>query len=605
MLRLSELKLPLDHSDADLEAAIVQRLRLRPGQLRAHRLVKRSVDARKKPAIALVYSLDLDLDPAAERQLLARAKGDPHLRPSPDEHYRFVVEPPCRDQLPAAGSKALPSAQGERPLVVGAGPCGYFAALLLAQMGLRPLLLERGQPVKQRTADTFGFWRGERPFQPESNAQFGEGGAGTFSDGKLYSQVSEPRAYVRKVLEELVAAGANPEILTLHRPHIGTFKLATVVRGLRARIEALGGEVRFGCRVEGLELDPGSRQVRGVRLAGGERIAASQVVLAVGHSARDTFAQLHHQGVAMQPKPFAVGVRIEHPQGLIDRARYGAAAGHPRLGAAEYKLVHHCQGEGLAGRDVYSFCMCPGGLVVGATSEPGRVVTNGMSQHSRNERNANSGLVVNVTLADLEPFGRAPGDPLAGVAFQRHWEGRAFAAGGGDFRAPAQFVGDFLAGRPSSDPFRLAADQGPGERGTEEQSPAEQDSAHAAGAAAAAAANSHSVGAVRPSYQPGVRYGSLEDCLPPFVLAALREALPAFERRLPGYAGPTALLTGVETRTSSPLRIPREAGSLESINTPGLYPAGEGAGYAGGILSAAIDGIKVAEQVALRRRHAA
>ncbi len=553
MLRLSELKLPLDHSAADLEAAVVKRLRLRPGQLRGHRLVKRSVDARKKPAVALVYCLDLDLDPAAEAFLLGKAKPDPHLRPTPDERYHFVVEPG------QAGASA------ERPVVVGAGPCGYFAALLLAQMGLRPLLLERGQPVKQRTADTFGFWKGTQPFNPESNAQFGEGGAGTFSDGKLYSQVSEPRTYVRKVLEELVDAGANPEILTLHRPHIGTFKLATVVRGLRARIEALGGEVRFGCRVEGLALEPATRQVQGVRLAGGELIEARQVVLAVGHSARDTFAVLHGQGVAMQPKPFAMGVRIEHPQGLIDRARYGEAAGHPQLGAAEYKLVHHCQGEGLAGRDVYSFCMCPGGLVVGATSEPGRVVTNGMSQHSRNERNANSGLVVNITLEDLEPYGDGPGDPLAGVAFQRHWEARAFEAGGGSFRAPAQRVEDFLANRPSPDPAGEEA-------------------------------------VVAPSYQPGVHYGSLEPCLPPFVLEALKEALPAFARRIPGFASNGALLTGVETRTSSPIRIARNAETLECINTPGLFPGGEGAGYAGGILSAAIDGIKLAEQVALRCR---
>lgn len=560
MLRLSELKLPLDHSEADLEAAVVKRLRLRPGQLRGHRLVKRSVDARKKPAVALVYCLDLDLDPAAEAFLLGRKKADPHLRPTPDERYRFVVE---------SGTSPPPAA---RPLVVGAGPCGYFAALLLAQMGLRPLLLERGQPVKQRTADTFGFWKGTLPFNPESNAQFGEGGAGTFSDGKLYSQVSEPRAYVRKVLEELVDAGANPEILTLHRPHIGTFKLATVVRGLRARIEALGGEVRFGARLEALDLDPATRAVLGVVLSDGTRIASRHVVLAVGHSARDTFTRLHRQGVVMQPKPFAMGVRIEHPQALIDRARYGEVAGHPRLGAAEYKLVHHCQGEGLVGRDVYSFCMCPGGLVVGATSEPGRVVTNGMSQHSRNERNANSGIVVNVTLEDLAPYGAGPGDPLAGVAFQRHWEERAFAAGGGGFQAPAQFVGDFLAGRPSTAPAGAQTDP----------------------ATRAEAAE------VIPSYQPGVHYGSVEPCLPAFVLAALREALPAFERRIPGFARHGALLTGVETRTSSPLRIPRHDITLECLNTPGLYPGGEGAGYAGGILSAAIDGVKLAEQVALK-----
>jgi len=552
LLRLSELKLPLDHTDAELGAAICRRLLLPPQALRGHQLVKCSVDARRHGAIALVYSLDLDLalSAAEQRRLLKRFAGDPHLRPAPDTRYHYVV----RAGEPGSTLDRDPIT---RPVVVGAGPCGYFAALLLAQMGLCPLLLERGKPVKQRSADTFGFWRGHQPFDPESNAQFGEGGAGTFSDGKLYSQVSEDPRLVRKVLEELVAAGANAEILTLHRPHIGTFKLATVVRGLRARIEALGGEVRFGCLVQELVLELGpSRQVRGVRLASGEIIASEHVALAPGHSARDSFTALHRQGVAMEPKPFAIGVRIEHPQQLIDRARWGAAAGHPRLGAAEYKLVHHIPG----GRDVYSFCMCPGGLVVGATSEPGCVVTNGMSQHSRNERNANSALVVNVTLQDLEPWGRFPADPLAGVAFQRHWERRAFEAGGGDYRAPAQWVGDFLAGR--------------GSEGDQE--------------------------GLTPSYRPGVRFGQLEGCLPDFVIDALKHALPAFERRIPGYSGDGILITGVETRTSSPLRLSREGTTKESTNTPGLFPGGEGAGYAGGILSASVDGIRLAEAIAIK-----
>ncbi|MCP9778259.1 MULTISPECIES: NAD(P)/FAD-dependent oxidoreductase [unclassified Cyanobium] len=546
MLRLSELKLPLDHSEADLAAAVLRRLRLAPDQLLGLRLVKRSVDARKSAAITLVYSLDLDLDldARAEARLLKRFAGDPHLRPSPDTTYHPVV----------SGANAGKM----RPVVVGAGPCGYFAALLLAQMGFRPLLLERGKAVKQRSADTFGFWKGSADFNPESNAQFGEGGAGTFSDGKLYSQVSEAKPYVRKVLEELVAAGANPDILTLHHPHIGTYKLATVVRGLRQRIETLGGEVRFQCRVDGLELNPVDRSIQALQLDSGERIAATQVVLALGHSARDSFEMLKTAGVAMQPKPFAVGLRIEHPQSLIDRARWGPAAGHPRLGPAEYKLVHHCRETANLGRSVYSFCMCPGGLVVGATSEPGRVVTNGMSQHTRNERNANSGIVVGIELADLTPYGESADDPLAGVAFQRHWEGRAFVTGGSNYQAPAQLVGDFLANRPSQDR-----------------------------------------GGVIPSYQPGVCYGNLAGCLPEFVLTAIREALPAFERRIPGFLMGDALLTGVETRTSSPVRLPRDEITLESGNTPGLYPAGEGAGYAGGILSAAIDGIKVAEQVAL------
>ena len=563
MLRLSELKLPLDHTEEELAAAVCRRLRLRPEQLRSHRLVRRSVDARRKGQIFLVYCLDLDLDLDRDQlqRLRRRFRDDPHLRPSPDERYRYVAGPGSGQRLAAAGLG--------RPLVIGAGPCGYFAALLLAQMGLRPLLLERGRPVKQRSADTFGFWRGERSLDPQSNAQFGEGGAGTFSDGKLYSQVSEDPRLVRKVLEELVASGAQAEILTRHRPHIGTYKLATVVRGLRRRIEELGGEVRFEAQVEELLLEPAGRGgasgqpswlLRGVRLAGGEQIAADRVVLAPGHSARDTFRQLHRQGVAMTAKPLAIGVRIEHPQALIDRARWGAAAGHPRLGAAEYKLVHHASNA----RAVYSFCMCPGGLVVGATSESGCVVTNGMSQHSRNERNANSALVVTVELEDLAPWGEHPGDPLAGIAFQRHWERQAYLAGGGDYSAPAQRVGDFLAHRSSAE--RL------GDGGAMR---------------------------LRGSYLPGIKLTQLDDCLPDFVLEALREALPIFEKRIPGYCGPASLLTGVETRTSSPLRLLRDPGTLESSNVQGLYPGGEGAGYAGGILSAAIDGIRLAEAVAL------
>ncbi len=562
MLRLTELKLPLDHDEADLVAAIARRLRLPAAALRGHQLVKRSIDARKSGQIHLTYSLDLDLAPELEVKVLQRFRHDSHLTSSPDSHY----ETPW--QAPPRFSECL-GRDRPRPLVIGAGPCGYFAALLLAQMGLKPLLLERGQAIKQRSADTFGFWKGRVPFNPESNAQFGEGGAGTFSDGKLYSQVRDPGHRGRKVLQELVAAGANPEILVLHRPHIGTYKLATVVRGLRAQIEALGGEIRFHSRVDRLEVEPigpagaapdppspRQQRVTGVLLADGSRIAADQVVLAVGHSARDTFAMLHRQGVAMALKPFSVGLRIEHPQTLIDQARWGACAGHPRLGSAEYKLVHHASN----GRGVYSFCMCPGGLVVGATSEVGRVVTNGMSQHSRNERNANSAIVVSIEPADVEPYGEGPGDPLAGIAFQRHWEAKAFALGGANYAAPGQRLEDFLAGRSSV-----------------------------------------ALGSVIPSYTPGVTLTNLEEALPPFVIEALREALPAFNRTIPGYAMGDALLTGVETRTSSPLRLPRNSG-FESFNTQGLYPAGEGAGYAGGILSAAIDGIRVAEAVALTLR---
>ncbi|MBL6738663.1 MAG: FAD-dependent oxidoreductase [Synechococcus sp. BS301-5m-G54] len=544
MLRLSELRLPLEHGSNDLQEAVLRRLRIPPDQLLEQRLVKRSIDARRRDRIQVIYSVDVAV--RSEAAVLRRHRGNPRIRTAPDTRYRMVAKAP----------PAFPVSPEQRPVVVGAGPCGYFAALLLAQMGFRPLLLERGQPVKQRTLQTFGFWRGRLAFDPESNAQFGEGGAGTFSDGKLYSQVSDPEHYGRKVLEELVASGASDEILTLHRPHIGTFKLATVVRGLRARIEALGGEVRFASRVDQLLLESGDtekpQQLAGIRLADGRRIACRHLVLAPGHSARDCFAMLDGVGVQLERKPFSVGLRIEHPQPLIDQARWGEMAGHPKLGAAEYKLVHHAGN----GRCVYSFCMCPGGFVVGATSEAGRVVTNGMSQHSRNERNANSGLVVNLEPEDLEPYSRKPGDPLAGVALQRDLEERAFRLGGGSYAAPAQRLEDFLARRASG-----------------------------------------SLGSITASYQPGVTPSDLSTVLPEPIIEALREALPAFAKRLPGYDHPDAVLTGVETRTSSPVRIPRD-GRLESLNTRGLVPAGEGAGYAGGILSAGIDGIRAAEAVA-------
>ena len=547
MLRLSELKLPLDHPEEALLEAVLKRLRIPPNDVFEQRMVKRSIDARRRDQIQLIYSVDVRV--RGEAALLRRLGKTSRVRQAPDTTYRPVAQAP---------RTLLDGEDAHRPVVVGAGPCGYFAALLLAQMGFRPLLLERGEPVKQRTLQTFAFWRGETDIDPESNAQFGEGGAGTFSDGKLYSQVSDPEHYGRKVLEELVASGANADILTLQRPHIGTFKLATVVRGLRARIEALGGEVRFGSRVERLRLAPiggeKSHQLVGLDLANGDAIPCRHLVLAPGHSARDCFAMLEQVGVHIEAKIFSVGVRIEHPQPLIDAARWGPSAGHPRLGPAEYKLVHHATN----GRCVYSFCMCPGGFVVGATSELGRVVTNGMSQHSRNERNANSGLVVQLEPEDLAPYERYAGDPLAGVALQRDLEHRAYLLGGSSYAAPAQRLEDFLANQPSE-----------------------------------------SLGSIAASYQPGVQPSDLNALLPPPMIAALREALPAFARRVRGYDHPDAVLTGVETRTSSPVRIPRDA-ALESVNVRGLFPAGEGAGYAGGILSAGIDGIRAAEALALQ-----
>jgi hypothetical protein len=531
-MRLTELKLPLDHTEAELHGAILKRLGIAADELVGHSIFRRSYDARKPSAIVFIYTLDIEV--RNEAALLARLRGDRHVGPTPDTAYHFVARAPRVSESP-------------RPVVIGTGPCGLFAGLILAQMGFRPLILERGKAVRERTQDTWGLWR-KGQLNPESNVQFGEGGAGTFSDGKLYSQIKDPQYRGRKVLTEFVKAGAPAEILYVAKPHIGTFKLVGMVENMRAEIEALGGEIRFGSRVEDIEIEQG--RVRGLRLAGGEYLAATHVVLAVGHSARDTFAMLHRRGVHIEAKPFSIGVRIEHPQSLIDRARLGRNAGNPLLGAADYKLVHHCQN----GRSAYSFCMCPGGTVVAATSEPGRVVTNGMSQYSRNERNANSALVVGVTPAD---YPGSETDPLAGIAFQRHWESLAFEAGGGNYNAPAQRVGDFLAGRPST-----------------------------------------TLGSVVPSYTPGVQPTDLARCLPDYVVAALRESLPAFGREIAGFAMEDALLTGVETRTSSPIRITRDD-EFQSLNTRGLFPAGEGAGYAGGILSAAVDGIKVAEAVAL------
>ena len=556
MIRITELRLPLDHEPAALRAAVLQRLGVADEALRELQVFRRAYDARRKTAIVLIYTLDCTLASAAEEAgVLARLHTDPHVRESPDTRYRPVAQAPADFR----------ASQRPRPVVIGFGPCGLFAALILAQMGLCPIVLERGRPVRERTKDTWGLWR-QGVLNAASNVQFGEGGAGTFSDGKLWSQISDPRHLTRKVLTEFVQAGAPEEILHVSKPHIGTFRLVSMIEKMRAQIEALGGEIRFEQQVTDLLLEPAAPSgpqagfhLRGLRLASGEELHTDHVVLAVGHSARDTFAMLHSRGVAMQAKPFSVGFRIEHPQGMIDRARFGPNAGHPLLGAADYKLVHHAKN----GRSVYSFCMCPGGTVVAATSEPERVVTNGMSQYSRNERNANAGIVVGISPEDyrLDPGGGGPVSPLDGIAFQRVWESRAYELGGGGYRAPGQLVGDFVAGRHGRAVAREFAD-------------------------------------VLPSYQPGVQLTDLaepgRESLPPAVLEAIREALPAFERQIPGFCRADAVLTGVETRTSSPLRTPRGR-DLQSLNVRGLYPAGEGAGYAGGIMSAGVDGIEVAE----------
>jgi len=557
MLRLTDIKLPLDHPESALAEAVLARLGIAADELAGLTVARRSYDARKRGAIVLIYSVDVETPREAEilqREAVAFAHGAKavadksatkpkppapiKVTPTPDTTYRFVAHAP--DKLPL------------RPIVIGTGPCGLFAGLVLAQMGFRPIILDRGKAVRERTVDTFGLWR-KKVLNPESNVQFGEGGAGTFSDGKLWSQISDPKHYGRKVIAEFVKAGAPEEIAYVSKPHIGTFRLVAMVEHMRATIEALGGEIRFSSRVDDVLVETdakGVRHVRGVTLADGGQLPADHVVLAIGHSARDTFAMLHERGVFLEAKPFSIGLRIEHPQSLIDQARFGPQAGHPLLGAADYKLVHHCRN----GRSVYSFCMCPGGTVVAAASEPGCVVTNGMSQYSRNERNANAAIVVGITPEDFAPYGEGP---LAGIALQRHWESRAFELGGGEYEAPAQLVGDFLRGRPST-----------------------------------------GLGPVLPSYTPGVRLGDLAQALPDYAIEAIREALPAFGKQVPGFAMDDALLTGVETRTSSPLRITR-GDDGHSLNTRGLFPAGEGAGYAGGILSAGVDGIRTAEAVAL------
>ena len=537
MLRLTEIKLPLDHLPEAIAKAAVAKLGIKQSELVNCTVFKRGNDARKKQAIVLVYALDVEVKD--EAGILKRFTNDKDVKPTPDMEYKFVAKAPANLQ--------------HRPVVIGAGPCGIFAALILAQMGFQPIILDRGKMVRERTKGYVGIFGVNRSSHTESNVQYGEGGCGhVFSDGKLYSQIKDPRYLGRKVMTEFVRAEAPPEILTEAHPHIGTFRLVKMVENMRATIEALGGEYRWQAKVTDLDIEiaaDGSRRISGVVLESGERIAADHVVLAIGHSSRDTFQMLYERGVYVEAKPFSIGVRIEHPQSIIDVARFGPFAGNEILGAADYKLVHHAKN----GRDVYSFCMCPGGTVVAATSEENRVVTNGMSQYSRNERNANSGIVVGIT-----PEVDYPGHPLAGIDFQRQWESAAFVAGGSTYAAPAQRVGDFIAGKAST-----------------------------------------SLGKVVPSYKPGVMPTDLTQCLPDFAVVAIREALVAFGQKIKGFDMADAVLTGVETRTSSPIRIKRDNDKLQSLNTKGLFPAGEGAGYAGGILSAGVDGIRVAEAVAL------
>ncbi len=529
MLIINQLRMNVGHAPDALRAAIARSLRLPESAIKSWRVDQRAIDARRG-RVEFSYSVLAEVD--NEAAVVSRL-GDNRISIAADETYRQLE-----------GVKSVPD---KRVVIIGTGPCGLFCGLILARQGMKPVLIERGKPATDRARDVTGFWKRGWALDPNSNVQFGEGGAGTFSDGKLYTQIRDREHRIPWMLRELVKAGAPEDIITNNRPHIGTDRLIKVVRTMREEIQSRGGDVRFGAQVTDLEITDGT--VKGVKLSDGTSIPADIVVLAIGHSSRDTFEVLHRLGVPMESKPFAVGVRIEHPQKMVDQTQYQKLAGHPELGAAAYRFVAHCQDN----RTAYSFCMCPGGLVVAATSEANQVVTNGMSSYARAEANANSGFMVELRPEDF------PGDsPLAGIELQRDLERRAFELGGSNYFAPAQLLGDFMRGRPSTGPGR-----------------------------------------VQPSYQPGVKWTDVSLCLPPVVTKVLREALPIVDRQIPGFAMEDAVLTAIETRSSSPVRVLRDPVTMESTGIHGLYPAGEGAGYAGGIVSAAVDGIRVAERILL------
>ena len=524
MLRISNIKIDIDQDIDIVRTKLCKKLRINDSEIDYYSIYKESIDARKKDKISFVYTVDICSK--NEKKILAKKLKD----------VLYIASNKYEDV--DSGRVAML----QRPVVVGAGPAGLFASLLLAQRGYRPILIERGHDVDTRTQDIDNFWN-SGILNDSSNVQFGEGGAGTFSDGKLTTRIKDIRS--EKVLSELVIAGAPEDIIYSYKPHVGTDILKSVVKNIRHKIIDLGGQVRFSSKLTDIKIKNG--KLVSIVINDEEEVSCQSLILAIGHSARDTYRMLNSRGLYMEQKPFAIGARIEHPQDMINKAQYGKFAGHHRLGAADYRLTSQVAN----GRSVYTFCMCPGGSVIASASSPGHLVTNGMSEHARDKENANSGLLVNITTEDY-----GSDHPLAGVDFQEKYEAMAFKLGGSNYKAPCQLVGDFLEARPST-----------------------------------------KIGSVKPSYMPGVKLTDLSLCLPDFLVEAMRYGILDMDKRLKGFAMHDALLTGIETRSSAPVRINRDKTSLHSINIENIYPCGEGAGYAGGIVTAAVDGIKCAEKI--------